>query len=128
MKRRSDPPARGVFSTAFGFALLAALLVAHVAGRIGGIDQGLALSKLQAREETLSRENARLRLEVLTLRAPARLERLAREKLGMAPPAPEAILREAGPRPTRAPARSRDGIAVARLAAVAPPAALAERP
>ncbi|HUB07789.1 MAG TPA: cell division protein FtsL [Myxococcales bacterium] len=114
MKRRMAAPARGVLSTALGFSVLAALLVAHVAGRIGGIDQGLALSRLQARQEALSRENARLRLEVLTLRSPARLERLG-EKLGMGPPAAAAVLREAGPGQVRA-------------RAAVPGAALAERP
>lgn len=105
---------KGVLSSALGFALLAALLVANVSGRIGVVHEGLVLSRLQARQEALARENARLRLEVLTLRAPARLERLAQNQLGLAPPAPADILREAGPRRGRVD--------------LAPPAALAERP
>ncbi|MHB8417416.1 MAG: septum formation initiator family protein [Myxococcales bacterium] len=113
MTRKTAAPSSGVIRTALGFSLLAALLVIEAAGRIGGIEQGFALSKLQAQEESLSHENARLKLEILTLRSPRVLERLAREKLGMAAPAPDAILHETGPRPARA--------------RVAPSAALAER-
>ena len=37
------------------------------------------------------REHDRLKLELATLRSPARLEAIAREKLSMGPPAPSAI-------------------------------------
>jgi hypothetical protein len=89
--------------TAVGFSVVAALLVARAAGRIGVIDQGLALSKLQAQEQDLSRENARLRLELLTLRSPARLEKLNQAKLGLVPPSPADVLHEHGLGPARAP-------------------------
>jgi cell division protein FtsL len=81
------------------FAVLVALLVAYAAGRVSVIDLGYDLSRLSQEQQLLRRENARLRLQVLTLRAPARLERMAREQLGMVPPDPLAVLHEAGPRP-----------------------------
>ncbi len=109
--RRGPAPVAvsGILWTAVGFAVVAALLVAHAAGRIGVVEQGLELSKLQAQEQSLGRENARLHLEVLTLRSPARLERLASGKLGMAPPDPASILRP----PAQAPLPRRAGGALA---------------
>ena len=40
----------------------------------------------------LTRDQAKLRLELATLKSPARLEKLAREVLAMAPPPPGAVL------------------------------------
>ncbi|MHB1843904.1 MAG: hypothetical protein ACYCWW_03590 [Deltaproteobacteria bacterium] len=95
MKRQ---PARvrlsAILWPALGFAILAALLVLHAGARISVTELGFTLSKLQAREQELSREHSRLELQVLTLRAPAQLERIARRRLGMAPPGPQAILHE----------------------------------
>ena len=88
--------------------------MAHAAGRIGVIDEGLALSKLQTEEQALSRENARLRLEMLTLRSPARLEKLNHDKLGLVPPTAAEVLHEHGLHPAHTPPP--------------PGAALAERP
>ncbi len=104
MKRPVTVRVSPVVWTAVGFGLLAALLVAHAAGRIGVIDQGLALSRLQTEEQGLSRENARLRLELLTLRSPARLERLNRDKLGLVQPSAVEVLHEHGMGPPPAPA------------------------
>lgn len=113
MKRPAGVKVSAVVWTAVGFSLLAALLVAHAAGRIEVIDEGLALAKLQTEEQALSRENARLRLELLTLRSPARLEKLNRDKLGLVQPSATEVLHEHGAGPARAPA--------------SPGAALAER-
>jgi cell division protein FtsL len=114
MKRPVAVKVSPVVWTAVGFGLLSALLVAHAAGRIGVIDEGLVLGKLQTEEQSLSRENARLRLELLTLRSPARLEKLNHDKLGLVPPSAGEVLHEHGVGPARAP--------------VSPGAALAERP
>lgn len=103
MRRASPTPVSAVVWTAVGFGVVAALLVARAAGRIGVIDQGLVLSKLQAQEQDLSRENARLRLQLLTLRSPARLEKLNQTSLGLVPPAPADVLHENGLGPARAP-------------------------
>jgi len=96
----------GVLRTTAVFAVLAAGLLALAAGRIRVIDLGFALSKLQVEQQALVRENSRLRLEVLTLRSPTRLERFARERLRMAPPAATEVLRELRsqtPKPSVAP-------------------------
>lgn len=83
------------------WAMFAALsLVAPVgaiaAGRIGAIEQGYALGRLQAEELALERENQKLMLEVSTLRSPARLERIAKEQLHMAAPGSGDVLIEGG--------------------------------
>jgi len=100
---RSNPAPRpalgGVLRTILSFGLLVPLLVTFAAGRISVIDLGYALSHLRQEQQDLGRENARLKLQVLTLRAPARLEKVAREQLGMSLPDPLAVLRETGPRP-----------------------------
>jgi cell division protein FtsL len=69
------------------------------AGRIGSIEQGYVLGRQQAEELALERENQKLTLEVSTLRAPARLERLARERLRMAAPGNGDLLMEGGGSP-----------------------------
>ena len=89
--------ARSVLRAAAGFALLTGLLILHAAGRIWVLEQGYELSRLRAEEQTLSRENGRLSLELSTLRAPARLERLAHGKLSMSTPGSGDILMEGGP-------------------------------
>jgi len=74
------------------FALFAAVGIVHVTSRVLVVDAGYRLSHEQGESHTLTRENDRLKLELATLRAPSRLEKLAREKLGMAMPAGSAIV------------------------------------
>ena len=50
------------------------------------------LSKLDAESTALTRDNDRLKLELATLKSPARLETIARTKLGMGPPAAASII------------------------------------
>jgi cell division protein FtsL len=50
------------------------------------------LSVLENESRELTRENDRLKLELATLKSPTRLERLAREKLRMAPPPATSIV------------------------------------
>jgi len=75
-----------------GLALPCGILAA---GRVGALEQGYALGRLQAEELALERENQRLTLEVSTLEAPARLERIA-HKLHMAAPGEGDVLIEGG--------------------------------
>jgi cell division protein FtsL len=70
----------------FLFALFAGVGILHVTSRVLVVDMGYRLSKAEAEERALTRENDRLKLELATLKNPARLEKLAREKLGMAMP------------------------------------------
>ena len=67
------------------FGLLAAVGIVHVASRVLVVDAGYRLSALEAESRTLSLANDRLKLELATLKRPARLEALARGQLGMGP-------------------------------------------
>jgi cell division protein FtsL len=73
-------------------ALFAAVGILHVTSRVFVVDMGYRLSKAQSEASTLTRENDRLKLELATLKAPARLERLAREQLGMIMPPGSAVV------------------------------------
>ena len=76
--------------------MLAALFVSvgilHVTSRVLVVDMGYRLSKAQSEANSLTRENDRLKLELATLKAPARLEHLAREQLGMMMPPGQAVI------------------------------------
>jgi cell division protein FtsL len=82
-------------------ALVAAVVVAlgvfHVWARTRVVSAGYELGELQKEHVRLTSEHDRLRIEVETLRSPSALERFARTRLGMAPPAPGTV-RAAGPR------------------------------
>ena len=94
--RQGKASVRGVSVSSILWQLLpAALLVAvfsgvgvmHVMSRVQVVDSGYRLSQLEQRSHALGLENDRLKLELATLKNPSRLERVAREQLGMAPPA-----------------------------------------
>jgi cell division protein FtsL len=89
-------------------ALAASLGVFHVWARTRVVSAGYALGELQKDHGRLMSEHDRLRIEVETLRSPAALERFARTKLGMAPPAPGAV-QAAGPRLALAGGGGKDG-------------------
>jgi cell division protein FtsL len=74
------------------FLLFAAVGIVHVAGRVLVVDAGYRLSQLESEGRELEREHHRLVLERATLSGPQRLEKLAREQLGMGPPAAGAII------------------------------------
>jgi cell division protein FtsL len=94
-------------------ALVTAVGLVHVTGRVMVVDAGYRLSRAEAESRTLQRENDRLKLELATLKTPARLERLAREKLGMGLPAAGAVLAVAPGKsaPARVQARSSHALA-----------------
>ena len=73
-------------------APLAAVGVFHVWSRTRVQGVGYELGRVEAEHRQLLAERDRLNLEVATLRSPGRLERFARERLGMAPPAPGAVV------------------------------------
>ncbi|ADO74026.1 cell division protein FtsL [Stigmatella aurantiaca] len=103
----------------FLFALFAAVGILHVTSRVMVVDMGYRLSREESEGRTLTRENDRLKLELATLRAPSRLERVAREQLGMAMPSGSAVVALSpelpGPRrnAVRAEARTAPGVRVA---------------
>ncbi len=72
-------------------ALVSAVGILHVAARTEVVDTGYTLSHLESENRALTLDNDRLRLELATLKRSARLETLARDSLGMAPPAPGAV-------------------------------------
>src|SRR5271170_4475575 len=72
-------------------ALLTAVGILHVAARTEVVDTGYTLSHLEGENRVLTLENDRLRLEIGTLKRSARLEKLAKDSLGMAPPAPGSV-------------------------------------
>jgi cell division protein FtsL len=73
------------------WGLLAAVGVLHVASRSRVVDAAYQLSHLETENRTRTLENDRLKLELATLKRPARLESLARTQLGMAPPEASAV-------------------------------------
>lgn len=91
------------------FALFTAVGMLHVTSRVLVVDMGYRLSKAESESRDLTRENDRLKLELATLKAPARLERLAREQLGMAMPAGPAVVSLGAEGPKRAARADRGG-------------------
>ena len=92
---------------AFLFAgLFAAVGVVHVSSRVLVVRAGYGLMDLEAENRTLVSENDRLKLELATLKNPSRLEKIAREELGLAPPSPRDVLSPvSAPRLGRTPLR-----------------------
>lgn len=62
--------------------------LAHVSLRLGVIRTGYAIAEATRERQLLEEENRKLRLERSLLRSPERIERIAREKLGMTRPDP----------------------------------------
>lgn len=96
--RRRGSSARGgagaagfVLRTTLLLSVVAALGIFHIWSRTRVLASGYELGELQRAHARLIAEHDRLRLEVESLRSPAALERFARTKLGMAPPAPGTV-------------------------------------
>jgi cell division protein FtsL len=107
---RSNPAVRGggvsvgqvllhLLPAVLFFALFAGVGILHVTSRVLVVDMGYRMSRAEAEARTLTRENDRLKLELATLKNPARLERLAREKLGMAMPSGPVVIAVPAERP-----------------------------
>lgn len=90
------------------FGLLAAVGILHVASRSQVVDAAYRLSSLEAESRSLSLANDRLKLELATLKRPARLEALARVQLGMAPP-DASVVDSVAARPPPAVVRAAEG-------------------
>ncbi len=94
VRRKTDVrPVVAAMLATLGLALPLGLIAS---GRISAIEQGYTLGRLQAEELALERDNEKLMLEVSTLRAPVRLEHLARERLHMAAPGSGDVILEGG--------------------------------
>ncbi|MDQ3263919.1 MAG: cell division protein FtsL [Myxococcota bacterium] len=88
--------AAGVVAELLPFVVLAVAFVGvgvfHVTARVMVVEAGYRLSRLETENREMIRENDTLKLELATLKSPARMEKLAREQLGMTPPPPGAVL------------------------------------
>lgn len=121
---RPHPTFKGVlrqWGRPLAFGLLFSVLgVAHVASRVTVVSSGYEVSQLGQSNRSLVQENDRLKLELATLKSPARLEKLARERLGMAPVPAGAMVLMGGPSPAAGHAlrRALDGSGGAALARV----------
>jgi cell division protein FtsL len=73
------------------FVVLVAVGLGHVSLRYRVIRVGYALAEKLAERRALEEENRQLRLEEALLRNPARVEQIARQRLGMARPDPVSI-------------------------------------
>ena len=90
--RTAWEPLRVVGRAALLVSALAAVGIFHVWSHTRVTAAGYRLGELQRTQEALRAERNRLEVEVATLRAPGRLEAFARARLGMAPPAPGAVV------------------------------------
>ena len=73
------------------FAVVVTAAVAQVSLRYRVVRAGYAIGEQMAEQRVLEEEARKLRLELSTLRSPERVEKLAREKLGMVRPDPDRI-------------------------------------
>lgn len=81
---------------AAGCAMFAGVACFHAWTRVEATRRGYELSEQTKEHTTRSRERARLELEAASLRAPGRIEQLARVKLGMGPPRADQIVELVG--------------------------------
>ena len=117
-----------VLRTALFVTLLAGMLVAFTWSRTRTLTAAYQLGLQQKEHARLTTEHDRLVLEVEALKAPAALEKFARTKLSMAPPAPGAVIAVQAtaarpavePNPGRAAAGARTASANARRDAEVP--------
>jgi cell division protein FtsL len=97
--------------------LFVAVGVIHVTSRVQVVHTGYRLSALENDGRLLTRENDRLKLELATLRSAARLERIARGKLGLVPPPAGSVIALSSP---KARPRALEGSAASEDSAAAP--------
>jgi cell division protein FtsL len=84
---------RGVGVWAFLLALCTAGALTHVGVRMHSIQIAYALGRERRANTELEEQRRRLNIEIGMLKDPDRVISIAREKLGMGPPAPENVLR-----------------------------------
>ena len=92
MRRSERGGMRAILLWALVFACLAGSGLFHTHLKVRAVSLAYDLSEATARHRRLLERRAALRLEVATLESPQRIERIARERLGMRPPAPGQIV------------------------------------
>lgn len=95
-KVRTAGDRRGVGVGAFLLAIVTAGALTHVAVRLEGLEVAYALGHERRVAADLEEQRRRLQIEIGMLKDPGRVVMIARDKLKMGPPAPEAI-RPLGP-------------------------------
>jgi len=95
--KRCETTLSGILWEMLPFVLLwgavVVLGVVYVSSHVMAVKRGYELSSLEQQNQKLERERALLKLELTTLKSPARLERLAREREGMGAPLPGSVIR-----------------------------------
>ena len=86
-------PRRGGGAWAFLLAIATAGALAHVGVRFKGMEVAYALGRERRVSGELEEQRRRLQIEIGMLKDPNRVVAIARDRLGMGPPAPEAIRR-----------------------------------
>jgi cell division protein FtsL len=84
---------RGAGLWAFLLALVTVAALAHVAVRMHGIQISYDLGRERRTNTELEERRRRLNIEIGMLKAPERIIGIARDKLHMGPPPPEAVIR-----------------------------------
>ena len=104
---------RGAGVAAFVLAICTAGALVHVAVRIKGLEVAYDLGRERRIASEMEEQRRRLQIEIGMLKDPGRVISIAREKLNMGPPTPDAIWRlgagasAAGVTPARAPDESK---------------------
>ena len=94
--KRCETTLGGILSEVLPWVLLwgavVSLGVVYVSSHVMAVKMGYELSTLEQQTQKLERESALLKLELTTLKSPARLEKQAKEREGMAAPAPGSVI------------------------------------
>ncbi|MEO8211689.1 MAG: hypothetical protein ABI560_00765 [Myxococcales bacterium] len=92
---------RGAGVGAFVLAIVTAGALAHVGVRLKGLEVAYDLGRERRIATEMEEQRRRLQIEIGMLKDPRRVIAIARDKLNMGPPAPDAIWRLGSGRPGR---------------------------
>lgn len=81
-----------LFITIVAALVIIAVLSTHLWIRLAVVNLSYEISTLNSQRSSLEDDNRRLRLELLTLKSPKRIERIARDELGLVYPSGKHIL------------------------------------
>ncbi len=76
-----------------GLLIAASAAIAQVWTHFQVIHYGYKISKASQQQNKLRQQNRQLRIELALLKSPARVSRIARKQLGLAPPEPDQVRR-----------------------------------
>jgi cell division protein FtsL len=99
--RETGSVRRGAGVAAFVLAIATAGALAHVAVRIKGLEVAYDLGRERRIATEMEEQRRRLQIEIGMLKDPARVISIARDKLNMGPPTPDAIWRLGSGEPAR---------------------------